>query len=104
MSIQEQIKSDIEQNPIILFIKGEKGAPQCGFTAAVLNVFDELGVSYETRNVLMDNDLREGIKTFSNWPTIPQIYIDGKFIGGCDITLEMYKSGELQQLVSKQAS
>ena len=99
MNIQDQIKKDITDNKVILYIKGDKGAPQCGFSAAVLNVFDQLGVSYETRNILADPALREGIKTFTNWPTIPQIFVGGKFIGGCDITLEMYKSGELQQMV-----
>lgn len=99
MAIQDQIKNDITQNKIMIYIKGEKGAPECGFSAAVLNVFEELGAPYETRNVLASRELRQGIKEFSSWPTIPQVYIDGEFIGGCDITLEMYKNGELQKLL-----
>ena len=101
MSIQDQIKEDIQNNKILLFIKGEKGAPQCGFTAAVLDVFGQLGADFETRNVLASEELRAGIKEFSNWPTIPQVYIAGEFIGGCDITLEMFKNGELKELVDK---
>lgn len=80
-------------------MKGEKMAPQCGFSAAVVDVFVKLGVPFETRNVFSSAELRDGIKAFSNWPTIPQIYINGEFIGGCDITMEMFKNGELQKLV-----
>lgn len=98
-SLTDQIKQDVENNRVILFVKGEKGAPQCGFSAAVMNVFDELGVDYVTRDVLADPDLRQTLKEFSNWPTFPQVYINGKFVGGCDITLEMHKSGELQELL-----
>lgn len=101
MSIHDKIKQDIDNNKIMLFIKGEKNAPQCGFTAAVLDVFHNLNVPFETRNVLADPELRDGIKSYSNWPTIPQIYIQGEFIGGCDITLQMYKSGELQEKINK---
>lgn len=99
MNVHDQIKKDIAENKVMLYIKGEKGAPQCGFSATVMNVFDQLGVPYEARNVLADPALREGIKAFTNWPTIPQIFIGGKFIGGCDITMEMYQNGELQQMV-----
>lgn len=99
--IQSQIQQDIQNNKILLFIKGEKGMPQCGFTATVLNIFEELGCPYETRNVLMSDELRQGIKDFSNWPTIPQIYINGEFIGGCDIAIEMFKNGELQKIVAE---
>lgn len=99
MSIQERIKQDITNNKIMLFVKGEKNAPQCGFSAAVLDAFHRLNVPFEVRNVLADPELRDGIKAFSNWPTIPQIYINGEFIGGCDITLEMFKSGELQEKI-----
>lgn len=101
MDILETIKKDIQDNKIILFIKGEKNAPQCGFTAAVLDVFKNLNVPFETRNVLASAALRDGIKVFSNWPTIPQVYINGEFIGGCDITLQLYKSGDLQQKVTQ---
>ena len=101
MDILETIKKDIQDNKIILFIKGEKNAPQCGFTAAVLDVFKNLNVPFETRNVLASAALRDGIKVFSNWPTIPQVYINGEFIGGCDITLQLYKAGDLQQKVTQ---
>lgn len=100
----DQIKKDIADNKVMLFIKGEKGAPQCGFSSAVMDVFDKLGVAYETKNVLADPELREAIKTFSNWPTIPQIYINGEFIGGCDIIRELSRSGELENLVKSSMS
>lgn len=101
MNIQDQIKKDITENKIMIFAKGDKGQPQCGFSAAVMRTFDSLGVPYEVKNVLADPALRDGIKAFSNWPTIPQIYVNGEFIGGCDITLEMFKTGELQTVVKK---
>lgn len=101
MSMQDQIKTDIESNTIMIFMKGDKEMPQCGFSAAVVDVFKHLGVDFQTKNVLADPDLRQGIKDFSNWPTIPQVYIKGEFIGGCDITLEMFKSGELKEIVEK---
>lgn len=100
-TIQDQIKKDIADNKIMIFAKGDKGAPQCGFSAAVMRAFDTIGAPYAVKNVLSDPALREGIKSFSNWPTIPQIFIGGEFIGGCDITMEMNKSGELQALVKK---
>lgn len=99
MSIQEKIQNDINENKIMIFAKGEKGMPQCGFSGTVMNIFDELGVDYTVKNVLVDPELRQGIKDFSNWPTIPQIYIDKEFIGGCDICIEMFKSGELKKKV-----
>ena len=99
MNINEQIQKDISENKIMIFMKGSKDAPQCGFSAAVVDVFKRLGVPFQTKNVLADPALRDGIKVFSNWPTIPQVYVKGEFIGGCDITLEMYKNGELQELV-----
>lgn len=101
MSIEESIKNDISTNQVMLYIKGEKGMPQCGFSAAVMDVFDRLNTPYESRNVLASPELREGIKKFTNWPTIPQVFINGEFVGGCDITLEMYRNGELQKLVNK---
>ncbi len=97
--INQQIKNDIENNKILIFMKGNRMAPQCGFSAAVVDVFTKLGVAFETKDVLADSALRDGIKAYSNWPTIPQVYINGEFIGGCDITREMYKNGELQKLV-----
>ena len=102
MSINEQIKKDVTENKIVIFMKGSKMAPQCGFSAAVVDVFNKLSVPFETRDVLVDPALREGIKAYSNWPTLPQVYVNGEFIGGCDITLEMYKNGELQAMVSGQ--
>ncbi len=97
--ILKKIDEEIKSNQIIIFMKGSKDAPQCGFSAAVVEVFNALNVPYVTRDVLVDNELREGIKKHSNWPTIPQVYINGKFVGGCDITRELYKTGELQELV-----
>ena len=98
-SVIEQIQSAIEQNKIVLFMKGNRNFPQCGFSAATVQVFEALGVPFETLDVLADQELREAIKRYSNWPTIPQVYIDGKFVGGCDIVRELYESGELQELV-----
>jgi monothiol glutaredoxin len=98
-TVLDQIESEVKSNKVIIYMKGTKDAPQCGFSAAVVDVFNMLGVSFETRDVLSNSELREGIKKYTNWPTIPQIFIDGKFIGGCDITREMFASGELKKLV-----
>ena len=95
----EQIQSAIKQNKIVLFMKGNRNFPQCGFSAATVQIFESLGAPFETLDVLADQELREAIKRYSNWPTIPQVYIDGKFVGGCDIVRELYESGELQELV-----
>ncbi len=100
-SILVQIKDDIEGNDVILFMKGNAQIPQCGFSATVCAILNKLGVQYKDCNVLIDNDLREGIKTYSDWPTIPQLYVKGEFIGGCDIVKEMYASGELLELLKK---
>ncbi|MCC6828310.1 MAG: Grx4 family monothiol glutaredoxin [Novosphingobium sp.] len=100
MSTSERITRIITENPVVLFMKGVPAAPQCGFSAAVVKVLDTLGVSYEGINVLADPFLREGIKEFSDWPTIPQLYVNGEFVGGSDIVREMYESGELQALVA----
>lgn len=100
MNINELIKKDVTDNKIVVFMKGSKTAPQCGFSAAVVDVFNKLNVPFETRDVLVDPILREGIKAYSNWPTLPQVYVNGEFIGGCDITLEMYKNGELQAMLT----
>lgn len=97
--IVKKIEDEVKTNKIIIYMKGSKDAPQCGFSAAVVEVFNLLNVPFETRDVLADNELREGIKKFSNWPTIPQVYVNGKFVGGCDITRELFKTGELQELV-----
>ncbi len=92
---QAEIAKTIAENDIVLFMKGVRDMPQCGFSNLVVRVLDHLGVEYKDVNVLADQDLREGIKTFSNWPTIPQLYVKGEFIGGADIVREMFESGEL---------
>ena len=97
--VSERIRNDIESNDILIYMKGTPEMPQCGFSARVIEVFNELGVKYNTRNVLADPAVRQGIKDFSNWPTVPQIYLKGKFLGGCDIVTEMAERGELQQVV-----
>ena len=99
--ILSKIGSEVKKNKIIVYMKGSKTEPQCGFSAAVVDVFNSLGVDFETRDILQDNDLREGIKKYSNWPTIPQVFIGGKFIGGCDITRELFSTGELQKIVQE---
>jgi monothiol glutaredoxin len=98
-----RIQSAIAANKICIFMKGTRNFPQCGFSAATVQMMDMVGAQYGTVDVLSDPELREQIKAFSNWPTIPQVYINGKFVGGCDIVRELYESGELQQMV-KQAS
>ena len=92
---QTRIKELIEKNKVVLFMKGTKSFPQCGFSNAVVEVLKREGVPFETVNVLADADIRQGIKDFSSWPTIPQLYIAGKFLGGCDIVTEMHQNGEL---------
>lgn len=95
----EQIKSAIAGNKIMIFMKGNRNFPQCGFSAATVQIFEQLGAPYETVDVLADPEVRDQVKAFSNWPTIPQVYIDGKFVGGCDIVRELYETGELQTMV-----
>ncbi|MDX2113359.1 MAG: Grx4 family monothiol glutaredoxin [Alphaproteobacteria bacterium] len=98
--IFDQIKSDITSNDIVLYMKGTKTMPQCGFSATVVEVLRRSGIEdFKDVNVLADQEIREGIKQFTNWPTIPQLYVKGEFIGGCDIVREMYQSGELEQLL-----
>jgi monothiol glutaredoxin len=94
-----RIQSDVESNPVVLYMKGTPVFPQCGFSAQVVQVLSHLGVKFKAFNVLEDDQLREGIKEFSNWPTIPQLYVGGEFVGGCDIVREMYQSGELAELL-----
>lgn len=96
-SLKERIEAEIAKNDVTVFMKGEKDMPMCGFSARVVQIFNHLGVDFNAVNVLQDDALREGIKEFSMWPTIPQIYINGEFIGGCDIAIEMFQSGELQE-------
>ena len=96
--ITERIQSEINSQDVVLFMKGTPVFPQCGFSAAVVGVLSHLGVQFRGVNVLEDNDIREGIKTFSDWPTIPQLYVKGEFMGGCDIIKEMYETGELMEM------
>ena len=93
---QDVIKSTIDNNDVVLFMKGTPVFPQCGFSSVVARVLDHLQVDFESVNVLEDDGIRQGIKDFSNWPTIPQLYIKGEFVGGCDIVKEMFETGELQ--------
>lgn len=98
----EEIKKDISENDIVLYMKGTKQIPQCGFSATVAQVLERLGIqNYKDVNVLANAEIRDGIKEFTNWPTIPQLYVKGEFIGGCDIVREMYQSGELQELLKE---
>ena len=97
----ERIQSDVSSNKVMLFMKGNAMFPQCGFSARVVQILTHLGVPFQTANVLDDPSLREGIKQYSNWPTIPQLYVDGEFVGGCDIITEMYQSGELETLMKE---
>ncbi len=100
MTIHEKIKQQIESNPIILYMKGSAQFPQCGFSSHAVRLLQDCGVKdFMTVNVLEDPEIRQGIKEFSNWPTIPQLYVKGEFIGGSDIMTEMHASGELQNLV-----
>ncbi len=99
-ALREKIQGYIDNNDVVLFMKGTKNAPMCGFSAQVVHVLNECGVDFETVNVLSDNDLREGIKEFSSWPTIPQLYVKGEFIGGCDITAELHRKGELTKILN----
>lgn len=99
--MQTRIQETINQNNVMLFMKGDKEAPQCGFSAQVVHILESYGVEYLTENVLADFDLREGIKTFSNWPTIPQLYVKGQFVGGCDIVMQLHRNGELKKLLEQ---
>jgi monothiol glutaredoxin len=96
--VRTEIQSKIDANPVMLFMKGTPQFPQCGFSAAVVQILDYLGVEYGSENVLARTELRQGIKDFSDWPTIPQLYVKGEFIGGCDIVRQMFESGELKRL------
>lgn len=100
MSIQEKIKQQITGNDIILYMKGNAELPMCGFSARAVNLLKSCGAKFATIDVLQDEDIRHGIKIYSNWPTIPQLYVKGEFIGGSDIMAEMFEAGELQQLIN----
>jgi monothiol glutaredoxin len=94
-----QIRADLAENDVVLYLKGTSVFPQCGFSAVVVNILGNLGVPFKGINVLEDDDIRQAIKEYANWPTIPQLYVKGEFIGGCDIVKEMFSSGELQDLL-----
>ena len=96
---KKEIDQEVKSNKVVLYMKGTKHAPQCGFSAQIAHILNTSGVNYLDRDVLSDPELREAIKHYSDWPTIPQLYIDGEFIGGCDIAVELSKSGELQKLL-----
>jgi monothiol glutaredoxin len=99
MSIDQFIDNEVKGSEVVLFMKGTPQFPMCGFSGQVVQILDDLGVAYKGLNVLENDELRQGIKTYSNWPTIPQLYVKGEFVGGCDITREMFQSGELQFLL-----
>src|SRR5688572_23998890 len=100
MNVQEKIKEQISAHPIVLFMKGNAEMPMCGFSARAVQILKSCQAQFITVDVLQDEEIRQGIKVFSNWPTIPQLYVNGEFIGGSDIMAEMYESGELQQLIN----
>ena len=98
--VHERIQSEIADNPVMLYMKGTAMFPQCGFSARVVQILSHLNVPFQTANVLEDPELREGVKQFSQWPTVPQLYVKGEFVGGCDIIREMFQAGELQKLLA----
>ncbi len=100
MSIEQFIANEVKSNDVVLFMKGTPQFPQCGFSGQVVQILDHVGVGYKGLNVLEFADLRDGIKVYSNWPTIPQLYVKGEFVGGCDIIREMFQAGELQKLLA----
>jgi len=99
MAIDQFIENEVKSNDVVLFMKGTPQFPMCGFSGQVVQILDHLGVNYKGLNVLESDDLRDGIKSYSNWPTIPQLYVKGEFVGGCDIVREMFQAGELQGLL-----
>jgi monothiol glutaredoxin len=101
MDVSERIRQEVSGNPVVLYMKGTPVFPQCGFSAAVVQILSHLGVKFKGIDVLADPEIRQGIKEFSNWPTIPQLYVNGEFVGGCDIIREMYETGELQQVLEE---
>ena len=100
-TISERIQGEITENPVMLYMKGNAMFPQCGFSARVVQILGHVGVPFKGVNVLEDAEIREGIKAYTNWPTVPQVYVQGEFVGGCDIIMEMYQSGELQALLKE---
>ena len=100
--INDFIDNEVKSNDVVVFMKGTPGFPQCGFSGQVVQILDYVGVDYKGVNVLDSNELRQGIKEYSNWPTIPQLYVKGEFVGGCDIVREMFQAGELQSHLEEQ--
>ncbi|AQS90658.1 MULTISPECIES: Grx4 family monothiol glutaredoxin [Gluconobacter] len=100
-TVFQHIQNLIDANPVMLFMKGDKLFPQCGFSARVVQILNHLGVPFATCNILESAELRQGIKDFSQWPTVPQLYVKGEFVGGCDIVTDMYQSGELETLLTE---
>ncbi len=98
-TLRTRIQGLVDGNKVLLFMKGTKNFPQCGFSAQVLEVLKRTGAEFETVNILADPEIRSGMKEYSNWPTFPQLYVDGRFVGGCDIVTDMYQSGELQPVI-----
>lgn len=98
--LKERIDTLVQQNKVLVFMKGNKLMPQCGFSNNVVQILNTLGVSFETVDVLEDMEIRQGIKEYSNWPTIPQVYVNGEFIGGSDVMIELYQKGELQEMLA----
>ncbi|MGU9956592.1 MAG: Grx4 family monothiol glutaredoxin [Arenicellales bacterium WSBS_2016_MAG_OTU3] len=101
MNAQDQIKETVEGNDIVLYMKGSPDFPQCGFSGRSIQILNACGAQFSSVDVLADTEVREGVKQYSNWPTVPQLYIKGEFVGGSDIMMEMYESGELQKMVSQ---
>ena len=101
-TVTERIQHDISDNPVVLYMKGTPVFPQCGFSSAVVQILTTLGVKFKGIDVLADPEIRQGIKEFSSWPTVPQLYVKGEFVGGCDIIREMYENGELQEFLTTQ--
>ncbi len=99
--VHDRIRQDITDNPVVLYMKGTPVFPQCGFSATVVQILSHVGVKFKGIDVLQDPGLRQGIKEFADWPTIPQLYVKGEFVGGCDIVREMYETGELEQLMAE---
>jgi monothiol glutaredoxin len=99
--INSRIEADIKSNPVVLYMKGTPVFPQCGFSARVVQILSHVGAPFKGVNVLEDAEIREGIKAYTNWPTIPQLYVQGEFVGGCDIVMEMFQSGELQAMLKE---
>jgi len=101
VDVIERIKTELSSHPVLLFMKGTPDFPQCGFSATAVKALTAVGAKFDSVNIFEDPELREALKSYSNWPTYPQLYVNGELVGGCDIIVEMYKSGELQKLVSE---